>query len=146
MFRRKPLYRVALARAVFGDPCLVVLDEPNSNLDTQGDTALNGAIHYMRSQGKTVVIISHRPTAMAAVNKVLVLNGGGQEKFGLKEQVFNIGKPAASAQARSQIQQAQQRAREAQQAQRLQNQSKNNGIRASVDASAARPPFTREAS
>ena len=85
--------RLALARAVFGDPCLIVLDEPNSNLDAAGDKALNGAIHFMRSLGKTVIIISHRPTAMAAVNKVLMLRGGQQEKFGLKEQVFKIAKP-----------------------------------------------------
>ena len=138
--------RVALARAVFGDPCLVVLDEPNSNLDTQGDTALNSAIQYMRSQGKTVVIISHRPTAMAAINKVLVLNGGQQEKYGLKEQVFNIGKPAAPAQATSQIRQAQQRARDAQQAHRSQNQSVNKGNQTSVNAPTATSPFTRQAS
>ena len=144
--------RVALARAVFGDPCLVVLDEPNSNLDKQGDTALNAAIQYMRSQGKTVIIISHRPTAMTAVNKVLVLNGGQQEKYGLKEQVFNIGKPAA--QATSQIRQAQQRARAAQHAHRSQTQSQNQSqnqsavkaARPSVNAPAAKPPFTRQAS
>jgi len=85
--------RLALARAVFGDPCLVVLDEPNSNLDAAGDKALNGAIQYMRNENKTVVVISHRPTAMTAVNKVLVLRGGQQETFGLKEQVFKAGKP-----------------------------------------------------
>ena len=143
--------RVALARAVFGDPCLVVLDEPNSNLDAQGDTALNGAIQYMRSQGKTVIIISHRPTAMAAINKVLVLNGGQQEKYGLKEQIFKIGKRAgAPAQAASQIRQAQQRAREAQHARRSQNQSQNPSVnkaaQPSVNGPAAKSPFTRQAS
>ena len=76
------IQRLALARAVFGDPCLIVLDEPNSNLDSAGDKALNAAVQYMRSLNKTVIIISHRPTAMAAVNKVLMLNGGQQEKFG----------------------------------------------------------------
>jgi len=98
--------RLALARAVFGDPCLVVLDEPNSNLDAQGDKALNGAIQFMRSQNKTVVIISHRPTAMAAVNKVLMLRGGQQEKFGLKEQIFKSGKPQQSHVAARQKRQA----------------------------------------
>jgi len=82
------IQRVALARALYGDPCLIVLDEPNSNLDSQGDKALNAAIGYMRSQNKTVIIVSHRPTAMEAVNKVLVLRGGQQEKFGLKAQVL----------------------------------------------------------
>ena len=81
--------RIALARALFGDPCLIVLDEPNSNLDSQGDKALNAAIQYMRGQGKTVVIISHRPTAISAVNKVLVLRAGQQEKFGLRDEIFN---------------------------------------------------------
>ena len=85
------IQRVALARALYGDPCLVVLDEPNSNLDSEGDKALNAAISYMRHQNKTVIIISHRPTAMAAVNKVLVLKGGLQEKFGLRDQVFKTG-------------------------------------------------------
>ncbi len=138
--------RVALARAVFGDPSLVVLDEPNSNLDAQGDKALNSAIQYMRSQGKTVVIISHRPTAMAAINKVVVLNGGQQEKYGLKEQVFKIGKAAASAQATSQIKQAQQRARDAQQVHRSQSQSLNQGDRASLNVPATKSPFTRQVS
>ncbi len=120
--------RVALARAVFGDPCLVVLDEPNSNLDTQGDQALNGAIQYMRSQGKTVIIISHRPTAMAAINKVLVLNGGQQEKYGLKEQVFKTAAPV------SEIKRAQQRVRQAKQAHQSPNPSMNSGSKSSVNA------------
>ena len=100
------IQRLALSRAVFGDPCLVVLDEPNSNLDAQGDKALNGAIQYMRSQNKTVVIISHRPTAMAAVNKVLMLRGGQQEKFGLKEQIFKSAKPQQAQMAVRQKRQA----------------------------------------
>ncbi len=85
------IQRLALARAVFGDPCLIVLDEPNSNLDTEGDKALNTAVQYMRSINKTVIIISHRPAAMSAVNKVLMLNGGRQEKFGLRDQIFKLG-------------------------------------------------------
>ena len=87
------IQRLALARAVFGDPCLIVLDEPNSNLDTEGDKALNGAVQYMRSINKTVIIISHRPTAMAAVNKVLMLKGGQQEQFGLRDEVFKTANP-----------------------------------------------------
>ncbi len=98
--------RIALARALYGDPCLIVLDEPNSNLDSQGDKALNAAIQYMRGQNKTVIIISHRPAAITSVNKVLVLAGGQQEKFGLREDVFKIGTPAQSP-----IQAAQARAR-----------------------------------
>ena len=110
------IQRVALARALFGDPCLIVLDEPNSNLDAQGDKALNAAIQYMRGQNKTVVIISHRPTAMAAVNKVLVLRGGQQEKFGLREEVFNAGNRVPAQQTMEQLQRARQQALKAQQA------------------------------
>lgn len=97
------IQRVALARALFGDPCLIVLDEPNSNLDAQGDKALNGAIQYMRSQNKTVIIVSHRPTAIAAVNKVLVLKEGQQEKFGLRDDVFNMGSRIPAQQAAQSI-------------------------------------------
>ncbi len=107
--------RVALARAVFGDPCLVVLDEPNSNLDAQGDKALNAAIQYMRGQNKTVIIISHRPTAMAAVNKVLVLRSGEQEKFGLREDVLNNGNRVPPTKTMAQIQRLQAQARQKQQ-------------------------------
>lgn len=120
------IQRVALARALFGDPSLIVLDEPNSNLDSQGDKALNTAIQYMRSLNKTVIIISHRTAAMDAVNKVLVLEGGRQKKFGLKEQVYGTQgsapspapTPAPTSGARVQkltpIQRAQKLARESQ--------------------------------
>ena len=111
------IQRLALARAVFGDPCLIVLDEPNSNLDAAGDKALNGAIEFMRSQNKTVIIISHRPAAITAVNKVLMLRGGQQEKFGTKEQVFKTGKsdraqPRSAQPQASAIQRAQMAARQ----------------------------------
>ena len=95
---------------MFGDPCLIVLDEPNSNLDAQGDKALNAAIQYMRGQNKTVIIVSHRPTAMAAVNKVLVLRGGQQEKFGLREEIFNTGNRVPAQQTMAQLKRAQQKA------------------------------------
>jgi len=114
------IQRVALARALYGDPCLIVLDEPNSNLDTQGDKALNAAISYMRSQNKTVIIISHRPTAMDAVNKVLVLRGGQQEKFGSKEQVLQLGTKTQDAQVMSNLKRTQQEALKKQQKLRAQ--------------------------
>lgn len=107
---------MALARAVFGDPCLVVLDEPNSNLDAQGDKALNAAIQYMRAQNKTVIIVSHRPAAMAAVNKVLVLKGGQQEKFGLRDDILNVGNRVPPAQTMEQLKRAQDQARQLQEA------------------------------
>ena len=102
--------RMALARAMFGDPCLIVLDEPNSNLDKQGDKALNAAIQYMRGQKKTVIIVSHRQTAIAAVNKVLVLNGGQQEKFGPKEVVLMGEGEGPNQQAIAQLKRAQEQA------------------------------------
>ena len=60
------MQRIGLARALYGDPFLVVLDEPNSNLDADGETALTGAINQLREAGSIVVVIAHRPSALAA--------------------------------------------------------------------------------
>lgn len=68
--------RVALARALFGDPTLVILDEPYSNLDTDGVTALIGAIHGLKARGATTIIVAHRPSILAHADKVLLLQGG----------------------------------------------------------------------
>ena len=80
--------RIALARAVYGLPSLVVLDEPNASLDVEGDAALTKAIVELRKQGSTVVVMAHRPSAIAAVNKVLMLNNGNQIEFGEKNEVL----------------------------------------------------------
>ena len=80
--------RIALARAIYGKPKLIVLDEPNSNLDAEGDTALTHAIVVLREQGSTLVIMAHRPSAIAAVNLVLMLQEGRQLEFGPKEEVL----------------------------------------------------------
>lgn len=80
--------RIALARALFGNPVLVVLDEPNSNLDAEGDAALTLAIHTIRQSGSTVIVMAHRPSAIAAVNKLLMLRDGAQVDFGDKEEVL----------------------------------------------------------
>jgi len=106
------IQRIALARAVYGDPCLIVLDEPNSNLDAEGDNALNAAINYMRSINKTVIIISHRPIAMASVNKMLVLRDGKQEKFGHKEQAVKTQSKTKAEQAVSNLKRTHQQAQQ----------------------------------
>lgn len=80
--------RIALARALYGDPFLVVLDEPNSNLDSEGEDALTAAILGIRERGGVAVIIAHRPSALLAVDKVLMLADGRQQAFGPKEEVL----------------------------------------------------------
>jgi ATP-binding cassette subfamily C protein len=80
--------RIALARAVFGNPFLIVLDEPNSNLDSQGEDALSNAIQTMKERGSIVVVIAHRPSAIASVDKILFLNDGKMAGFGPKEEVL----------------------------------------------------------
>jgi PrtD family type I secretion system ABC transporter len=80
--------RIALARALYGDHFLVVLDEPNSNLDSEGEDALTAAILGIRERGGVAVIIAHRPSALLAVDKVLMLADGRQQAFGPKEEVL----------------------------------------------------------
>ncbi len=80
--------RIALARALFRDPFLVILDEPNSNLDGAGDVALNGAIASVRRRGGIVVVITHRIATVASVDHVAVMNDGHLEEFGLKDQIM----------------------------------------------------------
>ena len=79
---------VGLARAVFGSPKLVVLDEPNSNLDHVGETALISAIKGLKSKGTTVVVIAHRPNILQNVDKILVLRNKGVEMFGPPSEVI----------------------------------------------------------
>ena len=74
--------RIALARALFGDPRVVVLDEPDANLDAAGETALLAAIADMKARGTTVIVVSHNPTLMAAVDRILVLKNGALDMFG----------------------------------------------------------------
>jgi ATP-binding cassette, subfamily C, bacterial exporter for protease/lipase len=89
--------RVGLARALFGNPKLIVLDEPNSNLDAIGDEALMRAIMACRERKATLVIMAHRPSAIASVNKVLVLQNGNVAHFGDKETVLSQAvRPAAT--------------------------------------------------
>nr|WP_321508788.1 type I secretion system permease/ATPase [uncultured Celeribacter sp.] len=98
------MQRLGLARALYGTPRYVILDEPNSNLDVDGDEALGRAILYLRKQGSTVVVMAHRPSAIAAVNKVMVLHSGQVGEFGDKDTVLQKAtrptprKPALAAQ------------------------------------------------
>jgi ABC-type protease/lipase transport system fused ATPase/permease subunit len=80
--------RIALARAMYGDPCLVVLDEPNANLDAEGEDALAAAIARLKQQGTTVVLVSHRPALMQHVDRLAVLRDGALEAIGPREQVL----------------------------------------------------------
>jgi ATP-binding cassette, subfamily C, bacterial PrsD len=80
--------RIALARALYGEPFLVVLDEPNSNLDAEGEQALTRAIVRVRERGGIAVLIAHRPSALAAVDHVLVMANGTAKAFGPRDQVL----------------------------------------------------------
>jgi ABC-type protease/lipase transport system fused ATPase/permease subunit len=80
--------RVALARALYGNPFLVVLDEPNSNLDAEGDDALSRAIMGVRSRGGIAIVVAHRPSAIASVDMLLMMNQGRAQAFGPKDEVL----------------------------------------------------------
>jgi ATP-binding cassette, subfamily C, type I secretion system permease/ATPase len=82
--------RVGLARALLGDPKLVILDEPNANLDTEGDQALKDAIENLKARGTTVVVILHRPNILQIVDKILVLRDGVVQKFSDRDEVMPL--------------------------------------------------------
>lgn len=80
--------RIALARALYRDPFLVVLDEPNSNLDAEGERSLTSAIQDVRKRGGIVIIIAHRPSALIAVDRVAAMAQSRIHAFGLKEDIL----------------------------------------------------------
>jgi ATP-binding cassette subfamily C protein len=80
--------RIGLARALYGDPVLLVLDEPNSALDNEGSLALNQAIHEIKADGRAVLIMAHRPSAIKECDRLLVLNGGAPVMFGATKDVL----------------------------------------------------------
>ncbi|MEE3071024.1 MAG: ATP-binding cassette domain-containing protein, partial [Pseudomonadota bacterium] len=80
--------RIGLARALYGDPVLLVLDEPNSNLDNEGSEAVNAAIRRMKAEGKAALIMAHRPAAIQECDLLLMLEGGARRAFGPKEEVL----------------------------------------------------------
>ncbi len=81
--------RIGLARAVFGDPSLVVLDEPNSNLDHHGEFALAECIGALKEQGTTVIVVSHRMATLGMVDKILALDEGTATAFGPRNEVIS---------------------------------------------------------
>jgi PrtD family type I secretion system ABC transporter len=90
--------RLALARALYGEPFLVVLDEPNSNLDTEGEEALTRAILGIRERSGVVIVIAHRPNVLSAVDMLLVLAEGRVQAFGSKADVLQrVRRPPAVA-------------------------------------------------
>lgn len=92
--------RIALARALYRDPFLVVLDEPNSNLDAEGEQALAQAILGIRARGGIAVVVAHRPSALAGVDLVLVMSDGRVQAFGPRDEVLaKVLRPAPPAAA-----------------------------------------------
>jgi len=88
--------RIALARAVYGRPALVILDEPNANLDAEGEEALLSAMVALKRQGTTVVVIAHRPTIVGAVDDILVLRDGAMDMIGPRAEVLaKVTRPIA---------------------------------------------------
>ncbi|TGD67283.1 type I secretion system permease/ATPase [Tabrizicola sp. WMC-M-20] len=82
------IQRIGLARALYGDPVLLVLDEPNSNLDNDGSVALNAAIRQMKASGGSVIVIAHRPAAIQECDLLLMLEDGQRRAFGRREDVL----------------------------------------------------------
>lgn len=82
------MQRIALARALYGDPCLVVLDEPNANLDAEGEMNLLKVLAELKAQKVTVVMVTHKPSLLGGLDKVLVMKEGQIESFGPCEQVL----------------------------------------------------------
>jgi ABC-type protease/lipase transport system fused ATPase/permease subunit len=80
--------RIALARALYGDPRLVVLDEPNANLDGEGELALAAALKALKAFGVTVILVGHRPSMVSQLDKLAVLKDGALEAFGPTAEVL----------------------------------------------------------
>ena len=88
--------RIALARALYGEPFLVLLDEPSSNLDGEGEVALQNAIKQLKNRGAIVVLVAHRRSALAVCDKVLLLLNGQQQAFGPRDEILRKMSPPAA--------------------------------------------------
>ena len=89
--------RIALARAMYGDVRLLVLDEPNASLDSEGEIALARALSGMRAEGVTSIVVTHRPSLIAHVDKILILEGGHMKQFGPAAEVMRSMQKVAQA-------------------------------------------------
>jgi ATP-binding cassette subfamily C exporter for protease/lipase len=81
--------RIALARAIYGEPQLVVLDEPNANLDDAGEAALLKTVQELKTKGKTVILVTHRPGAVAVADRIVILQEGRIQMDGPREAVIS---------------------------------------------------------
>jgi ABC-type protease/lipase transport system fused ATPase/permease subunit len=89
--------RIALARALYGDPPIVVLDEPNSNLDAEGEVLLQAVLNGLHEEGVTIFVVAHRPSVLSHVDRILVLRDGLIEAFGPRQEVLaRYGSPGAT--------------------------------------------------
>ncbi len=88
--------RIALARAVFGDPAILLLDEPNAHLDVEGDALLVAALTRLKAQGKTIVIVSHKLSVLPVVDKIMVMRDGRKALFGPRDEVMAKLQPSAA--------------------------------------------------
>jgi len=95
--------RIAFARALYGNPRLVVLDEPNANLDAQGEAALAAAIGELKMRGVTTIMVGHRPALMSQLDKLAVLKDGALEAFGSSAAILPRMRPVAAASNRSSL-------------------------------------------
>ncbi|QPM90505.1 type I secretion system permease/ATPase [Pseudooceanicola algae] len=93
------LQRIALARALYGDPVVVILDEPNSNLDSEGNNALNAAIRSLKEAGRIVILMAHRPAAIRECDLLLFLENGAQVAFGPRDEILQKFTGGQAAQA-----------------------------------------------
>ena len=82
------MQRIGLARALYGDPVILVLDEPNSNLDNEGSEAVNATIRRAKEQARSVLVMAHRPAAINECDRILMLDGGAVRAFGPKDEVL----------------------------------------------------------
>jgi ATP-binding cassette subfamily C exporter for protease/lipase len=128
--------RLGLARAMYGDPALIVLDEPNSNLDDVGEQALVQAVLDLRQRGKTIVLITHRTSAISATTKLLLMREGAAQMFGATNDVL----AALQEQNKKAMQQAQAQQAQAQQAQAQQAQAQAQQAQAARAAAAQAEP------